>query len=203
MKNKILLVEDDENLGVVTKDFLEMAGYSITLTADGKQGLETFKTEKFDAIILDIMLPHIDGFTMAERIRKANTDVPIIFLTARAMKEDRIKGFKIGGDDYITKPFSTEELKLRVDAILRRVKSEPQQSQTTTFKIGPYTFNYDEHEISSKKLGKKHLTKREAEVLRMLFNYKNKILKRETALNEIWEKTIILWGEAWMFTLQN
>ena len=160
MINKILLVEDDENLGVVTKDFLEMAGYTVTLSPDGKKGLEAFNKDEFKLIILDIMLPHIDGFTVAENIRKSNTEVPIVFLTARSMKEDRIKGFKIGADDYITKPFSTEELKLRIDAILRRVKKGTKEESAVIYTIGPFSFNYDEHELSSPKIGKKHLTKR-------------------------------------------
>jgi DNA-binding response OmpR family regulator len=196
MKNKILLVEDDENLGVVTKDFLEMSGYSVTLKADGKIGLEAFSKNEYNIVILDIMMPHIDGFTVAERIRESNIDIPIIFLTARSMKEDRIKGFKLGADDYITKPFSTEELKLRIDAILRRINVGLKNELVSIFSIGPYTFNYDEHELISPKLGKKHLTKREAEVLRMLCNHKNKILKRETALQEIWGENDYFMGRS-------
>lgn len=194
MKTKILLVEDDENLGVVTKDFLEISGYEVTLSPDGRKGLEAFEEENFDVVILDIMMPFIDGFTVAENIRKKDATIPIIFLTARSMKEDKIQGFKIGADDYITKPFSTEELQLRIEAILRRMGSNGQHA--STYKIGPFTFNYDEHELESEKLGKKRLTKREAEVLRMLCNYKNKILKRETALKEIWGENDYFMGRS-------
>ena len=185
MKQKVLLVEDDENLGFVTKDFLEMSGFSVALATDGKQGLDFYHTYKYDIIILDIMLPQIDGFSVAENIRKKDRLTPIIFLTARAMKEDRIKGFRIGGDDYLTKPFSTEELKLRIEAILRRTNNHLAIA-SDVYEIGPYTFNYAEHTINSEKLGEQHLTKREAEVLRMLCEFKNKTLRREVALKAIW-----------------
>lgn len=189
MKHKVLLVEDDENLGFVTRDFLDMSGFDVTLSADGLSGLDAFEKENYDIVILDIMMPNIDGFTVAERIRSKNKTIPIIFLTARSMKDDRIKGLKLGADDYITKPFSTEELKLRIEAILRRVK-QPSTSTTELgveiYKIGPFDFNFLEHKLSSQKLGSKHLTKREAEVLRMLCQYKNKILRREVALKAIW-----------------
>jgi DNA-binding response OmpR family regulator len=185
MKQRILLVEDDENLGFVTKDFLDMAGFNVTLAVDGKQGLNEYTRNKFDVIILDIMMPHIDGFSVAEAIRKKDKSTPLIFLTARSIKEDRIKGFRLGADDYITKPFSTEELKLRIEAILRRTTTfSPKTSDTYT--IGPFVFNYSEHTISSERSGTQHLTKREAEVLRMLCEYKNKILRREVALKAIW-----------------
>lgn len=194
MKNKILLVEDDENLGVVTKDFLEMSGYDVTLSPDGKKGLEEFSKNEYEVVLLDVMMPHVDGYTVAENIRKTNTQVPIIFLTAKALKEDRIKGLKIGADDYITKPFSTEELQLRIEAILRRVDNTI--NKASIYKIGPFTFNYDEHELTSEKLGTKHLTKREGEVLRMLCTHKNKTLKRETALQEIWGENDYFMGRS-------
>lgn len=185
MKQKILLVEDDENLGIVTKDFLEMSGYSVVLAEDGNKGLNHYLNSKFDVIILDVMMPQVDGFTVAEQIRKTDKSTPIIFLTAKNMKEDRIKGFKLGGDDYITKPFSTEELKLRIDAILRRVNGNA-YSTSDNYQIGPFEFNYSEHTLSSPKLGEQRLTKREAEVLKMLCDYKNKILRRDIALKAIW-----------------
>lgn len=185
MKNTVLLVEDDENLGYVTKDFLEISGFSVTLATNGKQGLDLFYKERFDILILDIMMPQLDGFSVAESVRKKDKLVPIIFLTARSLKEDRIKGFRTGADDYITKPFSTEELKLRIEAILRRT-SNHMSLTSDTYEFGPYTFNYSEHTLFSEKLGVQHLTKREAEVLRMLCEFKNKTLRREVALKAIW-----------------
>lgn len=185
MKHSVLLVEDDENLGFVTKDFLDMSGFNVTLATDGKTGFEIYTQQEFDIIILDVMMPVIDGFSVAEKIRIQDKITPIIFLTARSMKEDRIKGFHLGGDDYITKPFSTEELKLRIEAILRRIGNNSEQEKEE-YNIGPFKFNYLEHSLSSDKLGNKHLTKREAEVLRMLCQYQNKILRREVALKAIW-----------------
>lgn len=185
MKQKVLLVEDDENLGFVTKDFLEMSGFEVALATDGQSGLEQYAQDNYDIIILDVMMPMIDGFTVTENIRKTDSTTPIIFLTARSMKEDRIKGFHLGGDDYITKPFSTEELKLRIEAILRRTGNGIENSKEE-YQIGAFRFNYLEHSLRSPKLGDKHLTKREAEVLRMLCQYRNKILRREVALKEIW-----------------
>jgi DNA-binding response OmpR family regulator len=119
-KGKILLVEDDKNLGIIIKDFLEMSDYVVILKETGQDGLNEFMKGSYDLVLLDIMLPLVDGFTVAEEIRKHNCEVPLMFMTARSMKEDKLKGFRLGADDYITKPFSTEELKLRINAILRR-----------------------------------------------------------------------------------
>ncbi|MBN2487236.1 MAG: response regulator transcription factor [Bacteroidales bacterium] len=185
MKQHILLVEDDENLGFVTKDFLEIAGFNVSLATNGKQGIDLYNKSKFDIVILDIMMPQVDGFSVAETIRKKDKMLPVIFLTARSMKEDRIRGFRLGADDYITKPFSTEELKLRIEAILRRTGSNPAYT-SEIYEFGPYTFNFSEQTLLSPKLGKQPLTRREAEVLRMLCEYKNKTLRREVALKAIW-----------------
>jgi DNA-binding response OmpR family regulator len=186
LKGTILLVEDDKNLGFVITDFLGISGYKVQHAENGVTGLETFRNGKFDLCILDIMMPFKDGFTLAEEIRHLDKNVPIIFLTAKTMKEDKIRGFKLGADDYITKPFSTEELNLRIEAILRRTR----QSLITTdqgivFNIGKYTFNYSNQVL----IGFGHerrLTKKEAEVLRLLCINKNKILRREIALKMIW-----------------
>jgi len=186
LKGTILLVEDDKNLGFVITDFLGISGYKVQHAENGVTGLETFKNGKFDLCILDIMMPYKDGFTLAEEIRNLNKEVPIIFLTAKTMKEDKIRGFKLGADDYITKPFSTEELSLRIEAILRRTR----QSLITTdqgilFNIGKYTFNYSNQVLTG--FGhERRLTKKEAEVLRLLCINKNKILRREIALKMIW-----------------
>jgi two-component system OmpR family response regulator len=186
LKGTILLVEDDKNLGFVITDFLGISGYKIEHAEDGVSGLETFRNGKFDLCILDIMMPYKDGFTLAEEIRQINQNVPIIFLTAKTMKEDKIRGFKIGADDYITKPFSTEELNLRIEAILRRTRQSLIASdQGIVFQIGKYTFNYSNQVLSG--FGhERRLTKKEAEVLRLLCINKNKILRREIALKMIW-----------------
>src|SRR5579863_9562368 len=143
-KPKILYVEDDVNLGFVTSDNLNLNGYSTTYCKDGKEGLETFRKEKFDLCILDVMMPEIDGFTLARGIRKINSDVPIIFLTAKTMKEDKITGFQTGADDYITKPFSIEELILRIEVFLKRSrKAESAEGIQNIFEIGKYEFNFN------------------------------------------------------------
>lgn len=187
-KIKILLVEDDPNLSMVLQDYLEMLDYEIYHTENGMEGLRAFKTKKFDLAILDVMMPKKDGFTLAGEIRKTNTQIPIIFLTAKSMKEDRIKGFETGADDYITKPFSTEELSLRIKAILRRSKIDILDNineNEDIYLIGKYNFDYKNMLL---KLGKSErtLTKKEASLLKLLCLHKNKLLPRELALNTIW-----------------
>jgi DNA-binding response OmpR family regulator len=183
-KGEILLVEDDKNLGIVIRDFLEISGYQVILREDGKAGLNEFRNGTYDLVLLDIMLPMLDGFTVAEEIRKIDCDTPIIFLTAKAMKEDKLKGFKIGGDDYITKPFSTEELKLRINAVLRRSRRNPEH-KNAVYTIGRYTFDYSNH-ILSLAQEDRQLTKREAELLRLLCQNMNNVLRRDLALKTIW-----------------
>ena len=186
LKLKILLVEDDVNLGFVTKDRLSEAGYDVSLAKDGIAGYQQFMRGHFDLCVFDIMLPKKDGFELAKEVRQANKNVPIIFLTAKSMLEDKIKGFKSGADDYITKPFSMEELILRVEAILKRQKNpEDKSKKKDIFKIGKYTFEYKNLEL---KIGNsaKTLTKKEAELLRLLCIHQNEILERDMALNIVW-----------------
>jgi DNA-binding response OmpR family regulator len=187
-KATILLVEDDENLGFVLKDYLEMLDYEVFLEKDGQKGLESFKLhqDKINLNILDVMLPVMDGFGLAEEIRKLNPKVPIVFLTAKSMKEDKIRGFKLGADDYITKPFSSEELSLRIEAILRRAKAGGAElPESTVFDLGKFLFDAENQLL--KGLGEeRRLTKREAEVLKMLCIYKNRLLRRDVALKAIW-----------------
>ncbi len=183
-KGTILLVEDDKNLGIVIRDFLEFSGFQVILKEDGKAGLNEFTKGTYDLVLLDIMLPLLDGFTVAEEIRKTDCETPIIFLTARSMKEDKLKGFRIGGDDYITKPFSTEELKLRINAILRRARRSAEQ-KSAVYTIGRYTFDYSNHLLSLAQ-DERQLTKREAELLRLLCLNMNNVLRRDLALKTIW-----------------
>lgn len=180
------MVEDDANLGFVLNDFLSISNYEPTLAKDGNEGFTVFRNGNFDLCILDVMLPLKDGFTLAEEIRKIEPEIPIIFLTAKNMEKDRIRGFKAGGDDYITKPFSTEELNLRIDAILRRSKySILRKEMPARFSFGKYTFDYTNYVLYSPR-DERRLTKKEAEVLRLLCINKNKIVKREVALKNIW-----------------
>ncbi len=183
---KILLVEDDTNLGYVLSDFLQMSNYEVALARDGRDGFEQFRNGNFDLCILDVMLPVMDGFTLAEEIRKTDPDIPFIFLTAKNMEKDRIRGLKTGADDYITKPFSTEELSLRIDAILRRSKySILKNDVPNIFHIGSLTFDYTNHLLKTSS-GERRLTRKEAEVLRLLCINKNKVVRREVALKNIW-----------------
>lgn len=185
-KTSILLVEDDKNLGFVIKDSLEIAGYSVVLREDGETGLEAFSQGIFDLIILDIMLPLKDGFTVAEEIRKKNLVVPVIFLTAKNMDQDKIRGFKIGADDYMTKPFSIEELKLRIEAILKRTSyAILSNDNAMIFAIGKFTFDYSNQVLKSS-AGIRKLTRKESELLRLLCMNMNRLLPRELALKTIW-----------------
>jgi len=184
----ILLVEDDPNLSLVLADFLQMLGYNITLCHDGEEGLLEFKKKPFHLCIFDVMLPKKDGFSLATDIRKINTDIPIIFLTAKSLKDDRIKGFTIGCDDYITKPFSTEELRLRIKAILKRCTFRgpaPGHALTASYQIGTFSLDYVNMILKSE-YGEQHLTRKEAALLKLLFEYKNHLLPRDVALNSIW-----------------
>lgn len=184
MKAHLLYVEDDESLSFVTRDNLEMEGYTITHCADGQAAMGLVATDNFDLCILDVMLPGVDGFTLAKAIRQRDVDVPIIFLTAKSLKEDRLQGLKIGGDDYLTKPFSIEELILKVEIFLKRSKIY-QPTWTTFYQLGKYEFDY---ENLSLKCGtwERHLTQKEADLLRLFANHPNQVLKRSTILEQIW-----------------
>lgn len=182
MQAKILLTEDDPNLGFVIKDNLEQRGYSVTLCNNGEEGLNEFNQSSYDLCILDVMMPKKDGFTLAKQIRNQNQQVPILFVTAKSMQEDRIEGFKQGGDDYIVKPFSMEELCLRIEVFLRR--SVPAQ-QNENFKLGNFQFDCTNF-ILQHGSGEKTLTQKEAEVLKLLCRNKDRVLKREEILNAVW-----------------
>jgi len=191
MKTRILLVEDDSNLGDVLRDYLELQEYEVVRAMDGVEGLESFRLQPFDLLILDVMLPRKDGFTLASEIRMINHQVPIIFLTARGQTEDRVTGFKAGCDDYITKPFSSEELELRIGAILRRCRTMETNGQSiplnngSVFVLGKYTFDSANHElrIDDKRIG---LTTKEVELLRVLYSHKNQLITREKTLKAVW-----------------
>lgn len=183
MKSKILLVEDDPSLGFVIKDNLIIKGYDVTLCTDGEEGQITFEKNHFDICILDVMMPKKDGFSLAKSIREKNQNIPILFITAKSMLEDKINGFNSGGDDYIVKPFSMEELGLRIEVFLRRSTSGVVTDQN--FSLGEFTFdsrNYTLHHLS----GFKTLTQKEAEVLKLLCQNKERVLKREEILKNVW-----------------
>ncbi|MCB9182958.1 MAG: response regulator transcription factor [Flavobacteriales bacterium] len=185
-KATILLVEDDMNLGFVVQDALKRKGYTVHLVRDGKEGLKKFNEQPYDLCVLDVMLPGKDGFSLAEDIRLTNAQVPIVFLTAKSQTEDRIAGFKAGGDDYLTKPFSHEELVLRVEAILRRTLGKTDDSRAREqFEVGDYTFDHRNLMLSHPTEERK-LTKKEADVLRLLCLHADQVLPRELVLNMVW-----------------
>jgi len=182
---KILLAEDDKNLGLLLRNYLNAKNFETKLCEDGKQAMEVFLSENFDLCILDIMMPEIDGITLAIEMRKVKPDIPLIFLTAKNLKEDIIEGFKSGADDYITKPFSMDELLYRIEAILRRVSEKKEHKKEDIYKIGEYTFD------SVKQLLTFHdqtikLTTKESELLELLCRHKNEVLERNYALKTIW-----------------
>lgn len=191
---KILLVEDDQNFGDVLRSYLEMHDYAVTLATDGMLGLESFKRGQFDLCILDVMMPRKDGFSLAKDIRERDQEVPLIFLTAKTMKDDVLQGFKIGADDYIAKPFNSEELLLRIQAVLKRVNkaADPRDDQRE-FIIGKYHFNYPLRILTFKDAapGEENqwkLSPKEAELLRMFCKYINDVTPRSEALTKIWHE---------------
>lgn len=184
IKAHILLAEDDDNLGLLLQEYLNAKGYKTELFANGEAALKAFKNSSYDLCILDVMMPKMDGFTLAKEIRIINSNIPIIFLTAKSLKSDVVEGFKIGADDYITKPFSMEELLFRVEAILRRTKSNL-ISESKEFKIGSYLFNADTQELIYENEVIK-LTTKESELLLLLCENINNVLDRNYALKKIW-----------------
>ena len=180
---RILLVEDDPSLGFVIMDNLVAKGYEVTLCVDGEEGQQVFLQKQFDLCIFDVMMPKKDGFTLAKNIREKNQQVPILFVTAKSMLEDKVAGFAAGGDDYIVKPFSMEELCLRIEVFLRRSNGTPLTSEI--FSIGTYTFDYKNLTLQHPD-GAKALTQKEAEVLRLLCIHKDRVLKREEILKTVW-----------------
>ncbi|MBP7497970.1 MAG: response regulator transcription factor [Bacteroidales bacterium] len=185
-KYKILLAEDDYNFGNVLKNYLEIKGYFVTLTENGKEALEVLKTENFDFCIVDIMMPVMDGFSLVKQIKKIDSKIPIIFLTARNMQEDIQNGLKLGADDYITKPFSMEELLLRIKNIIKRTyRTDNPMERTSVFNLGNAVFDFNKQLLFVKKEEIK-LTSKESELLKLLCEQKNEVVDRNYALNRIW-----------------
>lgn len=183
-KAKVMFAEDDQNLGLLLKEYLNAKGYDTDLYPNGEIALKGFKNTPYDICILDVMMPIKDGFTLAQDIRLLNTEVPIIFLTAKTLKEDVVEGFKIGADDYMTKPFSMEELLFRIEAVLRRTKGSINQEQKT-YQLGKFTFESNKQTLQ---IGNKEnkLTTKESDLLLLLCQHSNGILDRNYALKKIW-----------------
>jgi len=185
MKIKVLLAEDDLNLGLVISDQLKSDGYSVTLCCDGVEALQRFNEELFHLCVFDVMMPKKDGFTLAKDIRKMNSEIPILFLTAKSMTEDKVIGFNSGGDDYLTKPFSVEELQLRIKSLLKRVNIKTDIEEVKVFQLGNYFFDVENYTLNFN--GEiKTLTKKEAHILKVLYKFKNQVVPREVILNAVW-----------------
>ncbi|WP_420317455.1 response regulator transcription factor [Ekhidna sp.] len=187
MNPKLLIVEDDPNLGEILSEYLDLKGYETTLKRDGEEGGEAFKAGSYDLCILDLMMPKKDGFTLAKEIREHDEETPIIFLTAKSMKQDIIKGFTVGADDYMTKPFSMEELLLRIQAILKRSNRKVEEEEfPNPFKIADLTYYYQENRLITSKR-EINLTTKENELLKIFFENVNKTVQRSIALKKIWK----------------
>ena len=184
-KPQILLCEDDPNLGSVLKNYLELNDYDVTLERDGRLGLAAFQREKFDLCLLDVMMPNMDGFTLAEEIRDVDPDIPLFFLSAKTMKEDIIQGYKLGADDYITKPFDSEVLLHKIKAILKRNEELHREEANAEYDLGKYHFNPRLRQLTADKQTQT-LSPKENELLKMLCEYKNDLLPRDAALKKIW-----------------
>ncbi|NRB59484.1 MAG: response regulator transcription factor [Winogradskyella sp.] len=183
----ILLAEDDLDFGNILKQYLEISGFKITWAKDGKEALDVFTKNTFNICVFDVMMPKLDGFTLAEKIIELSPETPFIFLTARKLKEDKIKGLKLGADDYIVKPFEADELVLRLNNILKRSeKSRTQLELTEIINIGDYNLNTKRLELTCNDY-KKQLTQKEGELIIYLYNHKNQLLKREDILNTVWK----------------
>lgn len=184
-KTRILLVEDDANLGYILKEYLHVYDFEVDWAKDGEEGLAQFKRLKYDLCILDVMMPKMDGFTLAGKIKSFAPEVPLIFLTAKTLKIDKLKGFKLGADDYIVKPVDEEELIARINAIIKRSGHLQEEQQPSLFQIGKYEFDFANQSLTLK--GKKQLiTTKEAEILRLLCIHKGNLLDRQTTLRELW-----------------
>lgn len=183
---KVLLAEDDKNLGSVLTSYLNAKGFPTTLCINGQEAFDQFRKDKFDFCIVDVMMPIMDGFTLAKEIRQTDKKIPILFLTAKSMQEDKLKGFELGADDYLTKPFSMEELLMRMQAIVRRTtESKIMETNRTFYEIGQFSFDYN-RQILKMSTNEQKLTSKESELLKMLCDNINDVLDRSVALKKIW-----------------
>lgn len=183
-KIKILVVEDDPNLGTLLTEYLNAKGHEAILRVNGKEGFDTFFKDTFDFLILDVMMPVKDGFTLAREVRKVNSSIPILFLTAKSMKEDTLEGFNAGGDDYMTKPFSMDELLARMNAILRRIQGDKTE-ELTTYQIGRYVYDPHKQELVIEGNAQR-LTTKENDLMKLLASNLNGIVERNFALSAVW-----------------
>lgn len=184
-RSKILLAEDDLHLGVLLVDYLETEGFDVKLCKDGFLALKAFQNSQFDLCILDVMMPKLDGFTVAQNIRSKNKEIPLIFITARSLKVDKLKGYSLGADDYITKPFDEEELLWKIKALIRRLPENKEESKKEIISIGKYKFDFNNHSLIIETRARR-ITGKECEILKYLSAHRNVVIKREEMLKELW-----------------
>lgn len=182
---RILLAEDDLNLGLLLVDYLEAEGFDVKLCSDGILALNAFKSKEFDLCLFDVMMPKLDGFSLAKEIRIKNKNMPVIFITAKSLKEDKLKGYGLGADDYITKPLDEEELLWKIKAIIRRMPSNALENETAIISIGKYLFDFNNQSLILDDKARR-ITEKECRILRFLSEHKNKIIKRQDLLRDIW-----------------
>ncbi len=194
-KHKILLAEDDLNLGVLLVDYLETEGFDVKLCKDGELALKAFQNSQFDICLLDVMMPKMDGFALANNIRVKDKKVPIIFITAKSLKEDKLKGYDLGADDYITKPFDEEELLWKIKAMIRRIPENSTQEKVKLISLGKYLFDHNNQSLSIE--GKtKRITERESDILNYLSTHRNNVVKREELLKDLWGENDYFFGRS-------
>ncbi|MDZ4664496.1 MAG: response regulator transcription factor [Bacteroidota bacterium] len=194
-KLKILLAEDDLNLGFLLVEYLETEGFEVKLCKDGELALKTFQNSSFDLCLLDVMMPKLDGFSLAKEIRLKDKIIPVIFITARSLKQDKLKGYDLDADDYITKPFDEEELLWKIKAVIRRVPENKSDNKTELIRIGEYIFDFNNQSLTIS--GKtKRITEKESDILKYLCVYQNKVIKREDMLKDLWGENDYFFGRS-------
>ena len=192
---KILLAEDDLNLGVLLVDYLEAEGFAVKLCKDGELALKAFQGNKFDLCLLDVMMPKMDGFSLAKEIRLTDKKIPVIFITARSLKDDKLKGYGLGADDYITKPFDEEELLWKIKAVIRRIPENTTVCTTEIISLGKYTFDFNNQSLNT--VGKtRRITEKECDILNYLSVHRNKVIKREDLLKALWGENDYFFGRS-------
>ncbi|MBL0033519.1 MAG: response regulator transcription factor [Bacteroidetes bacterium] len=194
-KLKILLAEDDDNLGILLVDYLQTEGFDVKLCKDGEGALNIFQNERFDLCLFDVMMPVMDGFTLAKKVKLKDRKIPIIFITAKSLKEDKLKGYELGADDYITKPFDEEELLWKIKAVIRRIPAGIMDVKHDLIVIGKYSFDINNQVL---KLGEqsKRITERECEILKYLAENRNHLVKREDLLKDLWGENDYFFGRS-------
>jgi DNA-binding response OmpR family regulator len=194
-KFKILLAEDDLNLGVLLVDYLEAEGFEVKLCKDGELALKAFEGNQFDLCLLDVMMPKMDGFSLAKWIRTTDKKMPVIFITAKSLREDKFKGYGLGADDYITKPFDEEELLWKIKAVIRRIPENTSEGRTEIISLGKYTFDFNNQSLTTG--GKtRRITEKESDILNYISARRNKVIKREELLKDLWGENDYFFGRS-------